>query len=119
MDTSPPIEATQPSNSRSGIITALCVLMFVGVLFTVPIIFSQIARDIGAWYPPLLAFSAVVGIVCMVGLWNMRKWPVYAYTAFCGVNQVILLATGLWSISAIALPGIFIAIMFSQLSKMK
>ena len=116
MDTSPPIEAAK---SRPVIITVLCVAMFVGAVITVPIIFSQTARDIGAWYPPLLAFSAVVGFVCMIGIWKMRKWAVYAYTAFCVVNQVVLLATGLWNISALVIPGIFIAIMFSQVSKMR
>ena len=119
MDTSPPIEAATPSNARPVIITVLCVVMFVGVVFAVPIIFSQIARDIGAWYPPLLAFGAVVGFVCMIGIWKMRKWAVYAYAVFCVVNQVVLLATGLWSISALVIPGIFIAIMFSQVSKMR
>ena len=119
MDTSPPIEAAKPGNSRPVIITVLCVVMLVGVVIAVPVIFSQIARNIGAWYPPLLAFSAVVGFVCMIGIWKMRKWAVYAYTAFCVVNQVVLLATGLWSISALVIPGIFIAIMFSQVSKMR
>jgi hypothetical protein len=119
MGTSPPIEAAKPSTSRPVIITALCVVMFVGVVFSVAIIFSQSARDIGAWYPPLLAFSAVVGFVCMIGLWKMRKWAVYAYTAFFVVNQGVLLATGLWNISALAIPGIFILIMFSQVSKMR
>src|SRR5215471_21207352 len=119
MGTSPPIEAAKPSNSRPAIITTLCVVMFVGVVFIVAIIFSQSVRDIGAWYPPLLAFSAVVGFVCMIGLWKMRKWAVYGYTAFYVVNQVVLLATGLWSISALVIPGIFIAVMFSQVSKMR
>ncbi len=81
-------------------------------------IFTDIARNIGAWYPPFLAFSAVVGFICMVGLWKMRKWSVFAYTGFCLVNQVVLLAMGHWSIFALLLPGIAIAIMFSQLSKM-
>ena len=119
METSPSIEAAKPSNSRPVIITVLCVVMVVGAVISIPIIFSQIARNIGAWYPPLVAFSVVVGLVCMIGIWKMRKWGVYAYTAFFVVNQVVLLATGLWSISALAIPGIFIAIMFSQVSKMR
>ena len=120
MDISPPpIETAQPSNSRPVIITVLCVFGFFGGLFTVPTIFSQVARDIGAWYPSLLALSAVVGFVCMVGLWKMRKWALYAYTGLCVVNQVVLLAIGRWSIFALVLPGIFIAIMFSQISKMR
>lgn len=119
MDTSPLVEAAPSNNSRPVVITGLCVLGFVGALITIPIVFSQVARDIGAWYPPLLAFSAVVGFVCMIGIWKMRKWAVYAYTAFCVVNQIVLLATGLWSVSALVLPGIFIAIMFSQISKMR
>ena len=76
-------------------------------------------RTIGAWYPPYLAFSAVVGFVCMFGLWKMRKWAVFTYTGFCLVNQVVLLAMGGWNIFALLIPGIYIAIMFSQVTKMR
>jgi len=107
------------TNKRPGIITAICVIGFIGALATVPLIFSDMSKQIGTWYPPCLAFSAVVGFVCMIGLWMMKKWSIIAYTAFFGINQVVLLAFGVWNIFALIIPGIVIAIGFSKYKLME
>ena len=114
-----PIQASATPAPRPTAITVICVLGFLGAFVAIPAVFSDIARNVGAWYPPLLAFSAVVGFICMVGLWKMRKWAVFGYTAFCAINQIVLLAMGVWNIFALILPGIVIAISFSYLSRMK
>ena len=77
------------------------------------------AHKIGAWYPPYSAFSVVLVLVCMVGLWKMRKWAVYVYTGFCVINQLVLLAMGVWNILTLLIPGIYIAICLANLSKMR
>ena len=87
--------------------------------FTIPLIFTDIARQIGAWYPPYLAFSAVIGAICMFGFWKMRRWAVFTYTALCVINQIVLLSTGHWNVLAILLPCIVIAIAFAYLSRMR
>jgi hypothetical protein len=55
----------------------------------------------------------------MVGLWQMRKWAIFVYTALVALNQVVLFATGLWNILALLIPAIVIAIGFANLSKMR
>jgi hypothetical protein len=107
------------TNKRPVMITAICVIGFIGALATIPFVFSDLSKQIGAWYPPYLAFSAVVGFVCMIGLWMMKKWGFIVYTAFCGVNQVVLLAFGIWNIFALIIPGIVIAIAFSKYNLME
>jgi hypothetical protein len=120
METSPPpIEPTAKSASRPTAITVICVFGFIGAALTIPLIFSDFARHIGSWYPPYLAFSAIVGFVCMVGLWKMRRWAVFTYTGFCAINQIVMIAMGVWSIFALLIPGIIIALAFSKLSKMR
>jgi hypothetical protein len=114
-----PIMNDTATSERPVAITVICVLGFIGAAFTIPLIFSDIARGVGAWYPPYLALSAVVGFVCMIGLWKMMKWAVFAYTAFCVLNQVVLMAMGVWNIFALVIPAIVIAIAFAYLSKMK
>ena len=114
-----PIETTTSNVSRPTVVTVLCVIGFIGGLFAIPMVFSEIARKIGAWYPPYLAFSCLVGFVCMVGLWKMRRWAVLTYTGFVALNQIVMFAMGVWSVSALIIPGIFVGIMFSQISKMR
>jgi hypothetical protein len=110
-------EATERAK-RPTSITVICVIGFLGALITVPLIFSSIAQQIGTWYPPYLAFSAVVGLFCMVGLWMMKKWAAYAYTGFVAVNQVVMLAMGVWNIMALLIPAIVIFFALKHVSKM-
>lgn len=119
METSTPPPIATTTTSRPTAITVICVIGFIGGLFTIPLIFTDIARNIGAWYPPYLAFSAVVGFVCMVGFWKMRRWAVFTYTGFVALNQIVMLAMGAWNVFALLIPGIVIAIAFTHLSKMR
>jgi hypothetical protein len=107
------------SPQRPAAITVICILGFIGAALTIPLIFSSVASAIGAWYPPYLGLSAIIGLVCMIGLWQMRKWAVYLYTAFCVLNQVVLMAMGVWTIFALLIPAIVIAIGFAYISKMR
>ena len=107
------------TNNRPGIITAICIIGFIGALVTVPFIFSDTSEQIGPWYPPYLAFGAIVGLVCMIGLWMMKKWSIIAYTTLFCINQVVLLAMGVWNIFALIIPGIVIAIGFSKYNLME
>jgi hypothetical protein len=84
--------------------TAICVLSGVGIVFTIPLIFSEAATSIGAWYPPFLAASAAVGAACTVGFWLMRRWAVYLYAGFLCLTQIVLLAMGAWNIVALLIP---------------
>ena len=119
MEIPPPLPTEETSNTRPTAITVICVIAFIGALLTVPLIFMDVARKIGAWYPPLLAFSAVFGVICFVGLWKMKRWALFAYTAFCVINQIVMLVMGIWSVFALLIPGIVIAIGFKYLPRMR
>lgn len=100
-------------------ITILCVVCAIGVVFVIPMIFSDVAQSIGAWYPPCLAASAVIGAACTVGFWLMRRWALYLYTAMFVINQIVLLAMGVWSMTALVLPAIVIGIGFAYYGRMR
>jgi hypothetical protein len=103
---------------RPASITFICILGFIGALISAPLVFSPAVQQIGSWYPPYLGFSALVGLTCMVGLWMMKKWAAYTYTGFVILNQFLLLATGLWSIMALVIPGIVVFFILRNISKM-
>jgi hypothetical protein len=107
-----------PTAKRPTAITVICILGFIGAALSIPLIFSNVATIVGSWYPPYLGASALAGLICMFGLWNMKKWSVFAYTALVIINQVVLFATGVWNPFALLIPVIVIAIAFAHLSKM-
>jgi len=106
------------NRKRPIAITVICILGFIGAAFTIPIIFSDIARQVGSWYPPYLGLSTVIGLVSMLGLWKMKKWAAYTYTGFAALNQIVLLTMGVWNIMALIIPGIVIGIVLAHINKM-
>ena len=112
------MEQAETKQQRPTAITVICVIGFLGAVICIPLMFSDVAAQIGAWYPPYLAFSTIVGFSCMVGFWMMKKWATYTYTAFVGVNQVVLLAMGVWNIMAILIPAIVVFFAFKHLKEM-
>jgi len=110
---------TPAKTKRPTSITVICIVGFIGALLAVPLVFSPVAQQVGAWYPPYLGFSAIVGLACMVGLWMMKKWAAYTYTGFAIVNQVVLLAMDVWNVLALLVPAVVIAFALKHVSKMK
>jgi hypothetical protein len=116
MDAEQPAAATA---ARPVAITVICVIGFLGVLVAVPLAFSQAARLVGAWYPPYLVATALVGLACMIGLWLMRKWAVYTYTALAVINQAVLVVMGGWNVFSLVIPAIVIIVMFMYVGRMR
>lgn len=54
----------------------------------------------------------------MIGLWKMKKWAAFAYTGFSALNQIVLLAMGVWNIMALIIPGIVVGIALAHINKM-
>ena len=117
--TDPGVQAIDAAGKRPVAVTVICIIIWIGAAFTVPLLLSDAARAIGPWYPPLLGVSALIGTVCSIGLWKMRKWGAYAYIALTAIVQVILTMTGLWSPRALLLPAIVIVVMLIYLSRMR
>ncbi len=107
-----------PPQKRPTPITVVCIIGFIGSTLSIPFIFSDLAQEIGSWYPPLLAFASAVGLSCMVGLWKMKKWAAYTYGGFFALNQVILLYMGLWQPSSVIFPIMIIAMLIGHLKDM-
>ena len=110
----------QPQNSkRPTVITILCVFGFITGIFVIPLALSDNAQSIGPWYPPVLIAGGVVGFICHIGFWLMRKWAVWTYVAFVIVNQIIFMVQGVWSPLALIIPAIYISIIAIYYKRMR
>lgn len=94
-------------------ITVICILGFLGGAFALPLIYSS-PRGNNTY----LSISTLVGIICMFGLWYMRRWAVYVYTTMAIINQFILFYEGRWQAFFMLIPGLFIFIGFTHLEEM-
>lgn len=109
--------------NRPGIITAFCIIGFIGyviVLIAIAIYYSYYAESFGEWVPPYLALSAIISLVCIIGLWMMKKWSIITYSVWLAINQiVVVLAWGVWNISALIINIIVVAIIFLKYEEME
>jgi hypothetical protein len=106
------------SGQRPVAITVICVLSAIGIVLSIPVLFTDVAWQIAAWYPIYIGISAIIGAVCTYGLWTMKKWALYLYTALFVLNQIILLMLGVWSIIALIIPLIVVAICWAYQARM-
>jgi len=82
---------------RPFAITVICILGFLGVIFLVGVLlidFNVLFRafqKLGSWYFPYLISSAIIGSICFIGIWYMRKWALYIYTTISIINLIVLI----------------------------
>jgi len=58
-------------------ITVICIIGFIGAALSIPMVFSDIAKQIGNWFPSYSGSVAAISLVCMIGLWFTKKWAAY------------------------------------------
>jgi glycerol-3-phosphate acyltransferase PlsY len=107
----------QSQEQRPAVIAVICILGFISTAFRIPLIFSDIAAQVGNWYPPYLVFSGLVGLACFAGLWMMKKWAVYAYATYVVLTHVVLLVMGVWNVMAL-LSIVIVVIAYKYIDRM-
>jgi hypothetical protein len=67
-------------------ITVICILGFIGAGLSIPKVFSDIAKQIGNWFPHYSGSITAISLFCMIGLWFTKKWAIYAYICLVPFN---------------------------------
>ncbi|MDP3495574.1 MAG: hypothetical protein Q8R82_20910 [Hyphomonadaceae bacterium] len=112
------METATPAK-RPPAITGICVIGALGVVALAWLAFSGNLYGAPDWYPPYLTVSAIAGATAMVGLFLMRKWGLLLYGGLFAVNQIVLLATGLWSVQSALVPVIVIIVASQHYGRMR
>jgi len=108
-------QAHKDNIERPIAITVICILGFVGAALSIPMVFSDIAGQIGDWFPPYSGSIAAISLVCMIGLWFTKKWAIYAYICLVVLNQIVLITMGRWNILILIIQGIIVAVILLYL----
>lgn len=65
--------------NRPKIITIICVVGYLSVLFTFPQVFSPGIKKLGALIPALYGVLVALHFISCVGLWYFKQWGVQLY----------------------------------------
>ncbi len=65
--------------SRPKIITIICIVGYLTILFTFPQVFSPGIKKLGLFVPALYGILVAAQFISYVGLWYFKKWGVQMY----------------------------------------
>lgn len=99
-------------------ISAICVIGVINVIQMFNLILSPMAKQAGAVYPFYFSISVVIALLCIGGLWLLKRWAAFLYSAILICNQIALLVMGYWELTAAIIPVAIILIVFKHLDTM-
>lgn len=88
---------------RPPLLTFLCILGFLGSFLKVYFVLSPTIRQVSPWYPTYVSMSTIFMLICLYGLWLMRRWSVWALGAYVIIHASVHWALGIRELNAMAL----------------
>jgi len=99
-------------------VSAICIIGIINVIQMLNLILSPMAKQPGAVYPLYFSLSVVISLVCIGGLWVLKRWAALVYSAVLICNQLVLLVMGYWEMTAAIVPAAIILLLLKYLDKM-
>lgn len=81
----------------------LCTFGFIGCFLRILMVISPPAAAVAPWYPIYLSLSTLFLILCLGGLWMMRKKAVWGISLYFVVDQLVYVVLGRWNAQALIL----------------
>lgn len=78
---------------RPKIITLICVLGFIWIVFTFPGMFSPETKKMGDWVPAIYGFVIALSFISFIGVWNLKRWGVEMYIGVFVAKLIFFLLT--------------------------
>ncbi|MDD5463262.1 MAG: hypothetical protein PHG00_16845 [Methylococcales bacterium] len=100
------------------IIAAICVIGIINAFQMINLVFSPISKQVGMVYPLYFSMSVAFSLICIAGLWFLKRWAALAYAAVLICNQIVLMMMGYWELAAAIIPAVIIFLMFKHLDQM-
>jgi hypothetical protein len=75
-------------------ITIICCIGFIGAPITMALAFLSSPPRVPEWVATYAFFGAFTRLVCMLGLWTMRRWGAFALAVLCLLNLALLIEQG-------------------------
>lgn len=86
---------------RPIILSVICIIGFLWIVFTFPGMFSPATKKLGDWVPAVYGLIIALSFISFIGVWNMKRWGVEMYIGVFFAKQVFFLLTNQMEISAV------------------
>ncbi len=105
-------------NKRPELITVVCVLGFIWIVFSFPAVFSPTIKKLGDWYPALFGLIVAFSFIAYIGLWHMKKWGSNLFIITFFIKEILLVLIDDVSYTGIIFSSLFIIVMASFYKRM-
>lgn len=92
-------------------LTAVCIIGLINASQMIQLIMSPVAQRLGEIYPAYFTVSAIISLVCIAGLWFLKRWAAVMYIIILLGNQIALAKMGYWEASAAVVSIVIIGIL--------
>ncbi len=97
---------------RPLLLTLICILGYVWVVFTIPSIFSPATKRLGEWYPALFGAVVAAQFISLIGVWHMKRWGVELFLVNFFFKTLLHAISGMISDGGVIF-GIILSVFFS------
>jgi len=79
--------------NRPKILSIICIIGFLWIVFTFPGMFSPATKKLGDWVPAVYGFIIALSFISYIGVWHMKRWGVELYIAIFCFKQIFFILT--------------------------
>lgn len=78
-------------HTRPKLLTVVCVMGFIWIVFSFPGVFAPSVKKLGDWYPALFGLLVASNFISFIGVWHMKRWGVNLFTITFFVKEIVLI----------------------------
>jgi hypothetical protein len=93
---------------RPGLISAVCILGFIWIVFSFPGVFAPSLKKLGDWYPAIFGVLVAASFISYIGLWHMKRWGIQLFIISFFIKEILLVLINDVSYVGIGLSVFFI-----------
>lgn len=81
----------QSALKRPRLISIICILGFIWIVFSFPSVFSPSIKKMGDWYPALFGLIVASSFISYIGVWHMKRWGVQLFIITFFMKETLLI----------------------------
>ena len=78
---------------RPTIISVVCILGFIWMIFVLPGMFSPTVKKIGDFVPMVYGLVLAFSFISLIGIWHMKRWGVEMYILVFFIKLIFFVLT--------------------------
>ena len=78
-------------SKRPVLISIVCILGYIWIVFSLPAVFSPSVKKLGDWYPALFGIIVAGSFISYIGIWHMKRWGVNLFVITFFIKETLLL----------------------------